>query len=170
MLVLIHDRFATPPLGRYAQNVESNSVLSRKLASYASGKLGDRLIEVEQHPQELGNGVSETLASRYSMNKVRVIGYGEYANQCVASALQKVAFDLTERGVHVKKAKVRLERSIGFYRLCGNQSFGVPVVFDKEKLQGYRNKSSAGIEDAQTEAVLKELSLFKKRRKREAGV
>jgi len=143
-----------------------------ELVKYATQKLVSRLLVFKQNDKNVGMGIGGKLAEKYSLGKVSVIGYGEFANQCVATALYHVARDLTEKGVRVKKAGVRLDRSIGFHQRLnvGEYNAGNPVGFDKAMLERYREQRLDGEELAQTKAVIEELKKHKCKRKQLLGV
>ncbi|NYZ75220.1 hypothetical protein H0O03_03070 [Candidatus Micrarchaeota archaeon] len=118
--------------------------IRKNLIDYARTKLGSRLVEMEQPAEGVGKGVGEAVHSKcfFPKSGVRLTAYGEHANQCVAEALRRLMDELHSKDVRVKKATVRLDKSIGFDEGSPNPLGWNRVAFTPERLKRYKQPSS----------------------------
>lgn len=118
--------------------------IRKDLIDYARTKLGSRLVEVEQSHVNVGEGIGTTVHSMcfFPKSGVRLTAYGEHANQCVADALRRLMDELHSKDVRVRKATVRLDKSIGFDEGSPNPLGWNRVAFTPERLKKYKQQSS----------------------------
>jgi len=142
--------------------------IRKDLIDYARTRLGSRLVEVEQSAEDVGHGVGITVHSTcfFPKSGVQLTAYGEHANQCVADALRRLMDELHSKEVRVRKATVRLDKSIGFDEASPNPLGWNRVAFTPERLKQYKQPSSEPRNPA-IARIIAQLREQSKERKRE---